>query len=193
MAEWRRKLGVPALASVVAGVAGSGLLLGLYFGLVSWANSPAHARQLLRDDWYFVLPISGGFGLQVGLVAFLRLLKTRRVAGSTAAGAAGTGASSAAMLACCAHHLADVLPLLGVSGAAVFLDDQRTPIMAAGLAVNLLAAAYMALLLRRQLLFLWQPLAKDPLEAGENPARHSRPLRFARVRAPSTPRETLSR
>ncbi len=192
MAEWRRRAGLPALASVAAGASGAGLLLGLYFGLVSWANSPAHARQLLGDDWYFVVPIAAGFGLQVGLFTFLRLQRTRRVAGSTAAGAAGTGASSAAMLACCAHHLADVLPLLGVSGAAVFLDDQRTPIMAGGLTVNLLAVTYMALLVRRQLLMGPAPASRQ-VEARPVPARHPDPPRLTRVRAAFPSKEVPSR
>lgn len=144
---------VPLAAAAVAGLAGAGALVALYVGIVSWANSPDHARRLLAENWYFVVPISVGFGLQVAMFAYLwlALRAARNAVGSTTLTAAGTGASSAAMVACCAHHLADVLPIVGISGAAVFLDNQRVPIMAAGLAMNLLAVAYMALVLRRQL------------------------------------------
>ncbi|HEY6202569.1 MAG TPA: hypothetical protein VI056_05960 [Candidatus Limnocylindria bacterium] len=31
------------------------------------------------------------------------------------------------MVACCAHHVVDVLPIVGVSGLAVFLVELRTP------------------------------------------------------------------
>ena len=60
-----------------------------------------------------------------------------RTAGSAAGvTVAGTGTSTVAMVACCAHHLTDALPVLGLSGAAIFLNDFRIPLMAVGLGVN---------------------------------------------------------
>jgi hypothetical protein len=47
------------------------------------------------------------------------------------------------MLACCAHHLSDVLPILGVSGAAVFLSAYQTPLLWLGLAMNLAGIGYL--------------------------------------------------
>ena len=64
--------------------------------------------------------------------------------------AAGTGTSTAAMVACCAHHVADALPLLGLSAAAVFLNDYRTPVMSVGLAMNALGIAILVRLALRQ-------------------------------------------
>ena len=64
--------------------------------------------------------------------------------------AASTGTSTAAMLACCAHHLADALPLIGLSGAAVFLNDFKEPILWAGLAMNGLGIAYLGRKIRQQ-------------------------------------------
>ncbi len=54
------------------------------------------------------------------------------------------------MLACCAHHLADALPLLGLSGAAVFLNDFRGPIMFTGIVMNGLGIAYLGWKIRQQ-------------------------------------------
>src|SRR3972149_10768565 len=65
---------LPAGAGVLAGF----LLVGLYLGLVSWAQGLSHARQLLWDDRYFVGAIAGGFGLQVGLFIYVRALLARR-------------------------------------------------------------------------------------------------------------------
>ncbi len=130
---------VGQIAPLLAGVAGSLALIALYFGVVSLANSPGHARELLWSDRYLVAAIAFGFGLQVGLYVYARrLLRARAMAlGSAgAAAAAGTGTSTVAMVACCAHHVADVLPILGLSGAAIFLNDYRTPLMLAGLAIN---------------------------------------------------------
>lgn len=132
---------LPATVGLLAGLA----LVGLYLGLVTWAQGFGHARELLWDDRYFVAGIAGGFGLQAGLFVYVRRLLSRRGRSSAAAvTATGTGTSSAAMIACCAHHVADALPLLGLSGAAIFLNDYRIPLMAAGLAVNAAGVAFMA-------------------------------------------------
>jgi hypothetical protein len=45
------------------------------------------------------------------------------------------------MVACCAHHLADLAPIVGVSGAAAFLTDWRLEFMLAGIAVNAVGVA----------------------------------------------------
>ena len=133
---WTLPVGAGALAGL--------LLVGLYLGLVTWAQGLGHARELLWGDRYFVAAIASGFGLQVGLFVHVRRLMARRVAGSAVGiTAAGTGTSTAAMVACCAHHVTDALPLLGLSGAAIFLNDYRLPLMAAGLAVNTLGVAFM--------------------------------------------------
>jgi hypothetical protein len=72
----------------------------------------------------------------------LRALHAGMVAGEVGL-AASTGTSTAAMLACCAHHVSDVLPFLGVSGAAVFLGANKTPLLWVGLAMNLAGIAYL--------------------------------------------------
>ncbi len=131
---------LPVGAGALAGL----LLVGLYLGLVSWAQGLGHARQLLWDDRYFVAAIAAGFGLQVGLFTYLRVVLARRAAGSAAGlTAAGTSSSTVAMMACCAHHVADALPVLGLSGVAIFLNDYRLPLMAAGLGVNAVGVAVM--------------------------------------------------
>ncbi len=123
--------------SVVAGAAGATALLALYVGLISLAQGFGHAIDQLRTDLPFVLAIAVGFGTQVGLFVELRAVHSRQRA-SGALTAASAGAGTAAMLACCAHHLVDVLPLLGLSAAAVFLADYRTPLIALSLGMNVL-------------------------------------------------------
>ena len=131
---------VPAVAALLGGLS----LVGLYLGLVTWAQGFAHARELLWGDRYFVAGIAGGFAVQVGLFVHVRRLLARRAAASAAGvTAAGTGTSTAAMVACCAHHVSDALPILGLSGAALFLNDYRLPLMAVGLGVNALGVAVM--------------------------------------------------
>ena len=138
-------------APPIAGIAGAAALLGLYLGLVSWAQGPAHARQLLWDDRYFAGSIAAGFGAQIALYTYIRIAAARAaLASATGVTAAGTSTSTAAMVACCAHHVADALPLIGLSAAAVFLNDYRLPIMGVGLAMNALGVAVLARLALRQ-------------------------------------------
>lgn len=135
--------------SVLAGVSGAAALVALYLGLVTWAQSPDHALGLLWDDRVFVSLIGAGFGTQVGLFTYLRLLQRAMARDAVALAGAGTATSSVSMVACCAHHVADVLPILGLSGLAVFLVEFRTPLMLLGIATNLVGIAVMLRELRR--------------------------------------------
>ena len=47
------------------------------------------------------------------------------------------------MVACCAHHVADVLPLVGLTAAAAFLAQWKIPFMVAGLLTNVLGIGVM--------------------------------------------------
>jgi len=150
---------------VAAGAAAGALLVGLYLGLVTWAQGWAHARELLWGDRYFVGAIALGFGTQLGLYLYLRqAVRRRRLAAPTAVTVAGTGTSSVAMIACCAHHVTDVLPLVGLSGLALFLGDYRVPLMALGIGVNAVGVAVMLRLVVRERRFL--ALASASLAEG---------------------------
>jgi hypothetical protein len=72
-------------------------------------------------------------------VALLVTLRERQRARAVAAAGTGAGASVVGMLACCAHHIADIAPLVGVNLAATFLATYRVPFMAVGIAVNVVA------------------------------------------------------
>lgn len=135
--------------SVAFGAAGALALVLLYFGIVTLAQGRDHARELLWGDRLFVGLIAAGFGVQIGLFAYVRLLQRALAREPVAMAGAGTATSSIAMVACCAHHLADVVPLVGLSGLAVFLVEIRTPLMLAGLATNAIGVAVMLRELRR--------------------------------------------
>jgi hypothetical protein len=144
----QRRLAWPVGGALLAAAG----LAGLYLGLVTLAESWPHALELFREDTLFVVPIMVGFGAQVGLFIYLkRGLHLPEGTGPAGAltGAAG-GTSTLAMVACCAHHLTDVLPLVGLSAAAVFLGVYKTWFLAAGLAANLVGIGVMLRLLYRQ-------------------------------------------
>ncbi|HAL15185.1 MAG TPA: hypothetical protein DCP32_00080 [Anaerolineaceae bacterium] len=131
------------------GILGAIFLAAIYFGIVSWAESPEHAVDLFWEDRWLVIPILLGFGIQAALYSVLKLRlylpassNTPEPGAANPAPAASMGAggatSTVAMVACCAHHAADVLPILGLTAAATFLAEYRTAFMAAGLASNLI-------------------------------------------------------
>ena len=134
--------------SVAIGVAAAAALLGAYLGIISLAQGADHALAQLAADAPFVGLIAAGFGAQIALFAELRAVDRRHRA-AVAVTAAGTGTSAAAMLACCAHHLVDLLPLVGLSAAAVFLNAYKTPLFLVGIGLNVIGIVVIAGQLQR--------------------------------------------
>lgn len=125
-------------------------LAAVYLGLVSWAEGWAHAVELMLEDAWIIGPILGGFGVQVGLYTYLKTVIHTAGRGTGAMAGAGGGTSTVAMVACCAHHVTDVLPLLGLSVAATFLADYRIPFMVFGLITNLIGIGVMATVILKE-------------------------------------------
>lgn len=136
----------PVLAGVIAAV---GLLV-FYLLLVGLTSrSWPHAFALIADDWPYVAAITAGFGTQMGLYTYLRRIIRQRSTGGNLVATAGTGTSTATMVACCLHHLADVAPVIGLSGAAIFLSQYKYPVMSIGIAANVVGIAIMLRTIRR--------------------------------------------
>ena len=136
------------LRSIATGVVAATALLGLYLGIIGLAQGVEHAFEQLATDAVFVGLIAAGFGTQIALFAELRTVD-RRYRASAAVTAVGTGTSTAAMLACCAHHVVDLLPLLGLSAAAVFLNAYKTPLFVVGIGMNVIGIVVIARQLQR--------------------------------------------
>lgn len=144
----RRQAWPVAPWSVAIGAVAGGTLLLVYLAIISLAQGVDHALAQLVADSVFIGPIVVGFGTQVALFAELRTVdRIHRISAAVTAGATGT--SAAAMLACCAHHLVDLMPILGLSAAAIFLNAYRTPLFLLGLGMNLLGIIIVARQLQR--------------------------------------------
>lgn len=150
----------------LAGLAGVFFLTGVYFGIVSWAETPQHATELFWQDRWIVIPILIGFGVQTALYVILnlRLYFPQSTTGHTGQlMGAGGATSTVAMVACCAHHVTDVLPILGLTAAAAFLAQYRQVFMLAGLGLNLIGIVAMLLILRRERLKALQAFLISPM------------------------------
>lgn len=134
--------------SLGAGIAGSGILAGFYVAVVWGASgSFGHLVDQIQADWYYLAAIIAGLGVQVALMAELRR-RHRLHHTVAAAGGAGASASTAGMIACCAHHLADLAPFVGATGLATFLTDYRVPFMVLGIGVNAVGVVVASMRLR---------------------------------------------
>lgn len=140
--RWR-----PFLRPLLFGLLAALGLLAFYLGIITLAQGWGHALQQLADDRWYVSAIIAGFGTQVGLYTYLRGMHTHAMAGGVAA---STGTSAVAMLACCAHHLTDVFAIVGLSGAAIFLNAYKTPLLWLGIVMNLFGVAYLLWKIRQQ-------------------------------------------
>lgn len=126
------------LLSAVALALGYTLIVGLL------SRSWSHLLSQWRTDLWFIGLVAAGFGLQMALYTHVRrVIRGDRTGAAVAAG--GTATSTTAMVACCLHHLADVVPFLGASAAATFLIQYKAYVVLFSLAAN---AAGILLMLR---------------------------------------------
>lgn len=154
------------LLPIAAGLMGSALLTGLYLGIVSWAESPQHAIELFWQDRWIVFPIILGFGIQAGLYTVLKNRLFVPVASTGPSGpmmGAGGTTSTLAMVACCAHHVTDALPILGLTAAATFLAQYRIVFMLVGLGTTLVGIAVMLVILFKERRRAVQMMSKSPV------------------------------
>jgi hypothetical protein len=126
-------------------------MLGIYVGVLALANSLEHAFAEFSRLWMWMTPLLLGFSIQVGLFAYAHRA-TRGAARSRGVVASG-GASTLSMVACCAHHLTDVLPLIGLAGVGLFFTSYQSLFLLLGVLSNFVGLVYMLGILRKHGLF----------------------------------------
>ncbi len=136
--------------SILFGVLAS-FALGLFYLIIMFLTMPSAKEVWVNfvQFWYFIIILVIGFGVQIGFWFFLKNC-SKEHSGGVISGASGT-ASGGAMLACCAHHLVDILPIVGFSGAAIFLAQYQKTFLVLGVAINLFGVAYMLNLYEKHL------------------------------------------
>ncbi|MDO8752900.1 MAG: hypothetical protein Q7J80_03315 [Anaerolineales bacterium] len=141
------------LIPLTAFLLGSALIASFYIGILTWAQGWNYASSQFVRDRAYVAPIIIGFGIQAALYAILRfrllIPVTSTAHTGTMMGASG-GTSATAMVACCIHHVTDVLPILGLSAAATFLTRYQRPFMLVSIAMNLIGIGVMLFVLYRE-------------------------------------------
>ncbi len=124
--------------SVLYGVlAGFGLLI-FYLAVVSIFQGVEFAFLNLRGLWYLVFPLAIGFGTQIGLYTSIK--HTAALTG-TVAGTGGVSAGS--MVACCSHFILNAIPIIGLSGIALFLAQYQKEFLGIGVLANIVGIGIM--------------------------------------------------
>ena len=93
-----------------------------------------------------------GFGTQVGLFVYLREIHKQKIQNLASANASVTSSaaiSGTSMVACCAHHLTDLLPIIGFSAFALFLNRYQTVFILVGVFSNMIGMLIMVRMLQK--------------------------------------------
>ena len=130
--------------SILKGFLGLSALLIFYFTVVISISGPNFAQDQFAKFWYFILALAFGFGIQVGLYTYLKnLIISKNQSASTKVLTASGTTSGAAMISCCAHYLANILPILGITGFITIVTQYQVQLFWIGLAANLAGIFYM--------------------------------------------------
>ncbi len=125
----------------LAAMAAASILLSLYFLLLTLVSGWTFTVAQFATFWPYILPLSLGFGIQAGLFVHLRNLSLRHHHAKHVLVASGA-TSTAAMLACCTHYLANLLPILGAVGVVTLVAQYQVELFGIGLAFNVAGIAY---------------------------------------------------
>jgi Cu+-exporting ATPase len=127
---------ISMLKPLLFGALATLVMLGVYFGVLTLVSGWSFTVSQFTQYWYYVLPLTLGFGTQIGLYVYLRTQLANHHAGGKVVVASGA-TSTGAMLACCTHYIANILPVIGAAGAVTLVAQYQVELFWVGLAFNL--------------------------------------------------------
>lgn len=103
-----------------------------------------YSAFLSNGIFVYLIPLA--VGVQMGLFRHHRnMTAEKKLCGSEKVGITGSVTSSLTMLACCLHHVSDLLPTVGfILATSSFLIQYRDTIIIIGLLANAAGSAYIA-------------------------------------------------
>ena len=128
------------ISTVIGATAMVGLFLFYVLTMKVLAGSWDAVWWQFRELWFLMLPLIASFGVQIGLFSYIKFL-SHSTANKIAAASSAT--STVSMIACCAHHLTDVVPILGLSALSVWLTAYQRPLLIIGIISNLAGIVYL--------------------------------------------------
>jgi len=113
----------------------------VYFALLTLVSGWEFTLEQFGIYWPYIVALAAGFGVQVGLFVYLRRLVSGSQAHGKVVAVSGT-ASTAAMVSCCTHYLANLLPIVGTAGLVTLATQYQVELFWVGLAFNAAGIAY---------------------------------------------------
>lgn len=140
------------------GVAASLAIVGLYLGMNTLTSNWYFATTQFKEYRWWIIILAAGLGIQVTLYTLYRAHlsgKTSKTANSSLA--ASGGVSAVAMVACCSHYLAALIPLLGISflsaAAVASLEQYQSYFFLAGVVSCFMGIGLMIRMMRKHGMF----------------------------------------
>jgi Cu+-exporting ATPase len=127
--------------ATLAGTGAAVVLLALYFGSLTLLSGWDFTLEQFLTYRYFIIALAAGFGVQVGLFVHLKALVQGARKQGVVLATSGT-ASTAAMVSCCTHYLANIAPIIGAAGLVTFAAQYQVELFWVGLAFNAGGIAY---------------------------------------------------
>jgi Cu+-exporting ATPase len=126
---------------LTAGAAASSALLAIYFGVLALVSGWSFTLSQFAEFWPYIVTLALGFGTQVGLYYYLKQLSMQLHQAHCMVAVSGS-TSTAAMLACCAHYLSNILPVLGAVGLVSLIAQYQIQLFWISLVFNAAGLAY---------------------------------------------------
>ncbi len=126
--------------SIFKGILAAFILLSIYFLVLTLISGWNFTLEQFSQFWYYIISLALGFGIQLSLYSYLKGITEQQLSSGQLV-ATGT-TSTATMISCCAHHLTNVLPILGIAGVATFITQYQVQFFWVGLIFNLFGILY---------------------------------------------------
>lgn len=132
------------LQLILAFILGNLVLFSIYTVILLVASkSTEHLIQQFSTFWYWLVPMGIGFGIQTSMFWYIKKGLHLHSAKANVASGTSLTSSTASMVACCAHHLVELLPFLGLSALSLWLSKYQQLLFAVGFFFNLLGIIIM--------------------------------------------------
>lgn len=140
--------------SLLKGMMAGLLLLIFYFTFLTIINSFSHAKEQFIGLWYWLLLLIIGFGIQIGLSTYIhqKIIEKQEIRLGKKIAASG-GITTGSMIACCAHHLVGILPILGLSTVFLLLAQYQIFFIILGILTNIFGIVLMLEIIKKNSLY----------------------------------------
>ncbi|MBI5817246.1 MAG: hypothetical protein HZB09_02355 [Candidatus Yonathbacteria bacterium] len=129
------------IQAVIKGIGSAIGMLTVFFLVVTFISGWTFTISQFSAYWYFIVSLALGFGIQIGLYSYLKQAVSHDGAPKVVIAISGT-TSTAAMISCCAHYLANILPILGVTGFISIIGQYQVELFWVGIVFNVGGIAF---------------------------------------------------